>query len=85
LADTKAAQEAKKQKEAAKIAEIESKKKNAKNAEEMMEDIVSFFVNNKTNGKVIKPILDKCRELGYNNPKEISSIEDVMIIHEMIS
>lgn len=85
LADTKAAQEAKKQKEAAKIAEIESKKKNAKNAEEMMEDIVSFFMNNKTNGKVIKPVLDKCRELGYSNPKEISSIEDVMIIHEMIS
>lgn len=85
LADTKAAQEAKKRKEAEKIAEIESKKKKEKNLDDMIEEIIAFFVTNKTNGKLLKPVLDKCRELGYNNPKEINSVEDAMIIHEMIS
>lgn len=85
LTDAKAAQEAKKKKEAEKIAEIESAKKKEKSLDDVKEEIIIFFMNNKTNNKVVKPVLDKCRELGYSNPKEIDSIEDAMLIHEMIS
>lgn len=85
LEDTKAAQEANKKKKAEKIAKIESEKKKEKSLDDIKEEIIIFFMNNKTNNKVVKPVLDKCIELGYSNPKKIDSIEDAMLIHEMIS
>lgn len=58
------------------IAEAEEASKKQKELEEVISRIVDFVSENKSDMNKIKPILDKCRELGYNNPKEIDKIED---------
>ena len=58
------------------IAEAEEASKKQKELEEVISQIVDFVSENKSDMNKIKPILDKCRELGYNNPKEIDKIED---------
>ena len=65
------------------IAENEKKAKNQKQLNIVIEDIVTYFTENKTNLDVIKPILEKIKELGYNNPKEITSLDDAKVIFEM--
>lgn len=65
------------------IAEIEKKSKKQKQLNIVIEDIVTYFTENKTNLDVIKPILEKIKELGYNNPKEITSLDDAKVIFEM--
>ena len=57
------------------IAEAEANAKVEKKLEEVKEKIVEFFTNNKTNGSVTKPVLELCREHGYNNPKEIDNLD----------
>ena len=57
------------------IAETNKKIKEEKNLEEIKTEIVEFFTSNKTNMSVIKPVLELCRENGYNNPNEIDSVE----------
>lgn len=47
--------------------------------------IKGFCVANKGNIEAIKPILDKIKELGYNTPKEIDSIEAADEVLELIS
>ena len=62
------------------IAEAERKKREEKEYEEELEgaisQIVSFFTENKANVDAVKPVLGLCKELGYANPKEITSLED---------
>lgn len=65
------------------IAEIEASAKSQKELDSIVNEIVDFFAENKSNMEVIKPILTKCRELGYGNPKEISNIEDAKTILAM--
>lgn len=72
----------------AKAKEEQVKEKEKKNSEEVelksiISDIVSFFTNNKTNVSIIKPVLEKCKELGYSNPKEITNINDAKTILAM--
>ena len=57
------------------IAEEEAKAKAEKNLDEVKVKIVEFFTNNKTNIDVIKPVLELCRENGFNNPNEIDDID----------
>lgn len=67
---------------------IEKHRKDVETTEELnnvISKIVDFIKDNKTNATVFKPILNKCRELGYSNPKEIDNIENARIILEMIS
>lgn len=85
LASAKAAQAAKVAAEEAKIAEKETALKKEKKLDELLEDIINFCLENKSNIDAIKPIMTKCKELGYGNPKEINSFDDAKIIHEMIS
>lgn len=47
--------------------------------------IKGFCVSNKGNIEAIKPILDKIKELGYDTPKEIDSIEAADEVLELIS
>lgn len=56
------------------IAEAEVKAKKEKNLDELKTKIIEFFTVNKTNIEVIKPILELCRENGFNNPNEINDI-----------
>ena len=65
------------------IAEAEQKAKLQKELDSVIDEIVSFFAENKTNIDVIKPVLAKCKELGFDNPKEIDNIKDAKVILAM--
>lgn len=56
------------------IAEAEVKAKNEKKLDEVKAEIVGFFMDNKSNTDVIKPVLELCREHGFNNPNEINDL-----------
>lgn len=71
------------QAKAKQVAEAEKAHKSQKELDIAIGEIVDFFTNNKTNLEVIKPILSKCKEMGYSNPKEISNLEDAKIILAM--
>ena len=69
--------------EAKRVAEAEKAHKSQQELNEIITEIINFFTENKTNLEIIKPILTKCKEMGYSNPKEISNIEDAKIILAM--
>ena len=52
--------------------------------DKIIADIIQFFTEHKSDVTVIKPILNKVKELGYANPKEIDSVKDAEIILTMI-
>lgn len=57
------------------LAEAESKAKEEKELEEVKSEIVSFFVVNKSNMDVIKPVLEICKKNGFGNPNEIDDLD----------
>ena len=57
------------------IAEAEAKAKVEKKLDEIKEEIVAFFMDNKTNTDIIKPVLMVCREHGFDNPNEINNLD----------
>lgn len=63
------------------IAEAESKAKVEKELEEVKAQIVEFFVKNKANTDVIKPVLTLCRDNGFNTPQDI---DDLKIAKEVL-
>ena len=79
-----AQQEAKAQAEAEKIAERETANKSQKKLDEVKGQIMDFFVTNKSNLDVVRPVLKKCKELGYDNPSGIASLKDAKTILAMI-
>lgn len=83
LEEAKAAQEARAREEAARIAESEKNARKQKELNSVVAEIVEFFTENKSNLDVIKPVLAKVKELGYANPKEITSVEDASTILAM--
>lgn len=56
--------------------------KNELNA--VIANIIQFFTENKTNIEAIRPVLMKCKELGYENPSKITKLEDAKTIFAMI-
>ena len=70
-------EQAKKEKENEKrVAEAEKNRKVQAELDGIISKIVSFFVDNKSNPDIIKPILAQVKELGFANPKEIDNIDD---------
>ena len=57
------------------IAEAEKAARAKKELEEAKSKIIEFFTANKTNIDVIKPVLELCRENGFNNPNEIDDVK----------
>ena len=57
------------------LAEAEVKAKSEKKLEDIKAEIVNFFVNNKSNVDVVKPVLEICKKNGFNNPNEIDDID----------
>lgn len=57
------------------IAEAEANAKIQKELVEIKEQIVEFFINNKTDMDVIKPVLEVCKAHGFTNPNEIDRLE----------
>lgn len=76
LADAKK-QQAKQDKELEKrVAKHEEEAKSKAELDEVIEQIVEFFTENKSDIAKIKPILAACKESGFNTPKDIDNIED---------
>lgn len=77
IADTKAEQEAAEIKRLKELSKQEANKREQKEVSLKLATLTDHLRANKSNMDVIKPILDMCREMGYKNPTEISSIEDI--------
>ena len=67
-------QEQKELEEVKLIAKKEELARTQKELEEVKAQIVEFFVANKTNQDVIKPLLNLCRDNGFGNPTEIDNL-----------
>ena len=57
------------------LAEAESKAKTEKELEEVKSEIIAFFTENKSNVEKISPVLNLCRENGFNIPTEITNLK----------
>ena len=57
------------------LAEAETKAKSERELNEIKAEIVEFFVNNRANVDVIKPVLEICKKNGFSNPNEINDLE----------
>lgn len=67
-----------------KMAKRELQTKSEKELNVVLDQIMQYLTNNKSDiDGIVKPILQKCREMGYNSPKEISNIEDARTILDM--
>lgn len=82
--ETKAEQKAKADAEIKRIAEKEEAARIQKELDGVKNEIVNFFTENRANPDIYKPVLEKCKELGYTNPSEIDSLEDAKTVLEMI-
>ena len=56
------------------IAKAEKAKKVQKSVDEIMDKVLEFVKENKSNMTVIKPIVDRCKEAGVK-PTEVTDIE----------
>jgi GTPase SAR1 family protein len=66
------------------VAEKEKANKEKKELDSLIDTITDFIKANKTNMTVIKPILDKSKELGFSNPTLIDNKNDAQIIVDLI-
>lgn len=82
--EIRAEQKAAEEKRMAEIAAAEEKNKAAKEVKAVINDIVAFIQENKSNMAKIKPILAKCKEIGVSNPTEITNLEDALKVAELI-
>lgn len=83
IEETKAEQDKVERAEEERIAKAEEQSKVTKELDEVITGILQFCAENKTKLDVIKPILTKCKELGYDNPKEITNLEHAKLILSM--
>lgn len=72
------------QKEQAKrVADNEKKVKTQKELDSIINSIIEWVTENKNDIDKVKPVLTKCKELGYDNPKEITSVDDAKAVLEL--
>lgn len=85
IEQTKAEQEAEEAKRLKEIAKAEEIKKRTKKLEDTLNQITNYIKTNKSDMSKIKPIIEKTKELGYDNPTMIDNIEDAEKVLEIIS
>lgn len=80
-----AAKKQEKEKESfeSRVAENEKSAKAQKELDSVVDEIVSFFTENKSNLDKIKPVLKAVKDAGYDNPKNIDDIEFAKSILDM--
>ena len=66
------------------IVEAENKNKNQKKIETMKTEITNYVKDNKGNLDILKPFLEKSKEIGYPNPTLVDNIEDAQKIIDLI-
>lgn len=74
--DAKKKQEKQKEELEKRVAEQEENAKGQAELDKVIEQIVDFFTENKSDIAKIKPVLSAVKELGYSSPKEIENLED---------
>lgn len=57
------------------VAKREAAAKSQKELDSVVDDIISFFTENKSDIEKIKPVLKAIKDGGFSNPKEIDNIE----------
>lgn len=67
----------------ARVAKNESVAKSQKELDTIIDDIVSYFTENKSDIDKIKPVLKKIKAEGYSNPKDIDDIDFAKQILDM--
>ena len=85
LEQSKAEQEKEEAKRLKEIAKAEQNKRESKKLEDVISKITDFIKANKSDMDVIKPIIAKTKELGYDNPTMITDIKDAEKVLELIS
>lgn len=83
MADAEKKQAEDEQKKLERIAQKEEENRSQKMLESAVGGIIEYITANRSDMTKIKPILDKCKEMGYANPKEITSVEDAQTILAM--
>ena len=83
MADAEKKQAEDEQKRLERIAQKEEEARSQKMLDDAVGGIIEYITANRSDMNKIKPILDKCKEMGYANPKEITSIEDAQTILAM--
>ncbi len=67
------------------VAKAEKEKKETKKLEDIISKITDYIKENRSSMDLIKPIIDLTKELGYENPTKISSVEDANKVLALIS
>jgi len=67
------------------IAEEEAKNRNQRELDVLISQITDFIKQNKKDMDKIRPILEKSKELGFDNPTLIDSVESAKVILQMIN
>ena len=75
MEDTKKQQEADEIERLKEIAEREKKAKLEKELKSMVDQITDYIKENKTDREKIMPLIGKTKELGYENPTLINTID----------
>lgn len=83
MADAEKKQAEDEQKRLERIAQKEEETRSQKMLDDTVGEIIGYITANRSDMTKIKPVLDKCKEMGYANPKEITSIEDAQTILAM--
>lgn len=84
LEQSKVEQEKEEAKRLKEIAKAEQNKREAKKLEDVVSKITDFIKANKSDMDVIKPIIAKTKELGYDNPTMITDIADAEEVLKLI-
>lgn len=82
--EEKQKQEKAKKKQDKIISEKENQNRQDKELKQTISEIIDFVKLNLKNKEVIQPIIDKTKELGYDNPSLISNFEDAKTVLSLI-
>ena len=80
IADAQSAQNKIAEEEAKRIAKKEEENNSQAELESIVNEIVNFFTENRSDLNKIKPVMAKVKELNYTTPKEITSLEDAQAV-----
>ena len=80
LEEEKKRQDSEKEKADRHVAEREKEHNTEKNLENIIKQIKEFCINNKSTPDLIRPLVKKAKEMGYDSPYDVSDIEDAKVL-----
>lgn len=67
------------------VAEAEERNKKDRELKDVIDEITDYIKENKSNMSLVKPLLNKAKELGFANPTTIDNIKDAKAVLKLIS